>query len=103
MVVFFSCSGNLYHNGELQNALPKFTKGDCILAVLDVEARRLSFAKNKGEVMLAFEEIDVSTPLYPCVMFYSNNPGERVNTLKLFSADGRHMAYFLVIVWNFYV
>ncbi|XP_065224595.1 probable E3 ubiquitin-protein ligase HERC1 isoform X2 [Planococcus citri] len=78
MWLYRAYNGNLYHNGEMQTALHKFTKGDYILAVLDIESKRLSFAKNKGEVMLAFDNIDVSAPLYPCVMFYSNNPGERV-------------------------
>lgn len=74
----FYCSGNLYHNGELTFSLPNFTKGDYITAVLDLDARTLSFAKNKGEITLAFVDIDVSSPLYPCVVFYSNNPGEKV-------------------------
>jgi hypothetical protein len=61
--------------------LPNFTKGDCILAVLDLDARTLSFGKNGDEVICAFDNIDVSSPLYPCVVFYSNTSGEKV---KLF-------------------
>lgn len=75
---YFCFSGNLYHNGELTYSLTNFTKGDYIIAVLDLDARTLSFGKNKGEITVAFENIDVSSPLYPCVVFYSNNPGEKV-------------------------
>lgn len=76
--IYFLCSGNLYHNGELTYSLSNFTKGDYIIAVLDLDARTLSFGKNKGEITVAFDNIDVSSPLYPCVVFYSNNPGEKV-------------------------
>jgi E3 ubiquitin-protein ligase HERC1 len=73
-------SGNLYHNGELPLSLPSFTQGDYITAVLDMDARTLSFGKNGEEPRLAFEDID-SMELYPCVMFYSNSPGEKVRKL----------------------
>lgn len=33
----------------------------------------------KQEPKLAFEDVD-ATELYPCVMFYSSNPGEKVKT-----------------------
>uniref|UniRef100_A0A8C4XEH7 SPRY domain-containing protein n=1 Tax=Erpetoichthys calabaricus TaxID=27687 RepID=A0A8C4XEH7_ERPCA len=42
-----------------------------------MEARTISFAKNNKEPKLAFEDVDASE-LYPCVMFYSSNPGEKV-------------------------
>lgn len=34
------------------------------------------------EPKLAFEDVD-ATELYPCVMFYSSNPGEKVRKQKL--------------------
>lgn len=33
------------------------------------------------EPKLAFEDVD-ATELYPCVMFYSSNPGEKVGQLQ---------------------
>lgn len=71
--------GNLYHGGEQKNALPSYTQGDYITVVLDLDTRTLSFGKNGEETTIAFQDIDVSTPLYPCVLFYSTNPGEKVN------------------------
>ncbi|KAJ9597344.1 hypothetical protein L9F63_011784, partial [Diploptera punctata] len=70
-------SGNLYHNGELALCLPSFTQGDYITVVLDLDARTVSFGKNGEEPRLAFEDVDAAE-LYPCVMFYSTNPGEKV-------------------------
>ena len=58
-------------------ALPVYTQGDYITCVLDMDARTISFGKNGEEPKLAFEDVD-GTELYPCVMFYSSNPGERV-------------------------
>jgi E3 ubiquitin-protein ligase HERC1 len=81
-VLFCYFSGNLYHNGELPLSLPSFTQGDYITAVLDMDARTLSFGKNGEEPRLAFEDID-SQELYPCVMFYSNSPGEQVCELYI--------------------
>ena len=75
-LLFFS--GNLYHNGELPLCLPSFTQGDYITVVLDLDARTVSFGKNGEEPRLAFEDVD-ATELYPCVMFYSTNPGEKVS------------------------
>ncbi|XP_046401290.1 probable E3 ubiquitin-protein ligase HERC1 isoform X2 [Ischnura elegans] len=77
MWLYRAYSGNLYHNGESPLALPSFTQGDYITVVLDLDARTLSFGKNGSEPELAFEDID-ATELYPCVMFYSTNPGEKV-------------------------
>ncbi|XP_043933675.1 probable E3 ubiquitin-protein ligase HERC1 isoform X2 [Protopterus annectens] len=77
MWLYRAYSGNLYHNGEQTLTLSSFTQGDYITCVLDMEARTVSFAKNGEEPKLAFEDID-ATELYPCVMFYSSNPGEKV-------------------------
>lgn len=77
MWLYRAYSGNLYHNGEQSCTLPSYTQGDCITCVLDVEARTISFGKNDEEPKLAFEDVD-ATELYPCVMFYSSNPGEKV-------------------------
>ncbi|KAK7085894.1 hypothetical protein SK128_025641 [Halocaridina rubra] len=82
MWLYRAYSGNLYHNGELSVSLPGFTQGDYITVVLDMEARTLSFGKNGEEPRLAFENIE--TPeLYPCVMFYSTNPGEKVKMVDM--------------------
>ncbi|KAE8617132.1 hypothetical protein XENTR_v10008991 [Xenopus tropicalis] len=77
MWLYRAYSGNLYHNGEQTLTLPSFTQGDFITCVLDMEARTVSFGKNGEEPKLAFEDVDAGE-LYPCVMFYSSNPGEKV-------------------------
>ncbi|XP_035383560.1 probable E3 ubiquitin-protein ligase HERC1 isoform X3 [Electrophorus electricus] len=77
MWLYRAYSGSLYHGGELGRALPSFTQGDTITCVLDMEAHTISFAKNNREPKLAFEGVD-ATELYPCVLFYSSNPGEKV-------------------------
>uniref|UniRef100_A0A668SQ94 HECT-type E3 ubiquitin transferase n=1 Tax=Oreochromis aureus TaxID=47969 RepID=A0A668SQ94_OREAU len=77
MWLYRAYSGNLYHNGEQTLTLSSFTQGDFITCVLDMEARTVSFGKNGEEPKLAFEDVD-ATELYPCVMFYSSNPGEKV-------------------------
>ncbi|XP_065100040.1 probable E3 ubiquitin-protein ligase HERC1 isoform X2 [Paramisgurnus dabryanus] len=77
MWLYRAYSGSLYHGGELGRALPSFTQGDTITCILDMEARTVSFAKNNREPKLAFEGVD-ATELYPCVLFYSSNPGEKV-------------------------
>ena len=82
MWLYRAYSGNLYHNGELSVSLPGFTQGDYITVVLDMEARTLSFGKNGEEPRLAFENIE-ATELYPCVMFYSTNPGEKVKMVDM--------------------
>jgi E3 ubiquitin-protein ligase HERC1 len=63
--------------------LPSFTQGDYITVVLDLDARTVSFGKNGYEPRLAFEDVDAAE-LYPCVMFYSTNPGEKVSSSILF-------------------
>ncbi|XP_069046831.1 probable E3 ubiquitin-protein ligase HERC1 isoform X3 [Lepisosteus oculatus] len=77
MWLYRAYSGNLYHNGEQTLTLSSFTQGDYVTCVLDMEARTISFGKNGEEPKLAFEDVD-ATELYPCVMFYSSNPGEKV-------------------------
>ncbi|XP_029599121.1 probable E3 ubiquitin-protein ligase HERC1, partial [Salmo trutta] len=77
MWLYRAYSGNLYHNGEQTLTLSSFTQGDYITCVLDMEARTISFGKNGEEPKLAFEDVD-ATELFPCVMFYSSNPGEKV-------------------------
>ncbi|XP_058472668.1 probable E3 ubiquitin-protein ligase HERC1 [Solea solea] len=77
MWLYRAYSGNLYHGGELVRTLPSFTQGDTITCILDMEGHTISFAKNDKEPKLAFEGV-VASELYPCVLFYSSNPGEKV-------------------------
>lgn len=77
MWLYRAYSGNLYHGGELVRTLPSFTQGDTITCILDMEAHTVSFAKNDKDPKLAFEGV-VASELYPCVLFYSSNPGEKV-------------------------
>ena len=89
MWLYRAYSGNLYHNGELSVSLPSFTQGDYITVVLDMEAKTLSFGKNGEDLRLAFENID-ATELYPCVMFYSTNPGEKVKIVDMQMRGSSH-------------
>ncbi|XP_069758992.1 probable E3 ubiquitin-protein ligase HERC1 isoform X8 [Narcine bancroftii] len=82
MWLYRAYSGNLYHNGEQTLTLFSFTQGDYITCVLDMEARTISFGKNGEEPKLAFEDVDAAE-LYPCVMFYSSNPGEKVKICEM--------------------
>uniref|UniRef100_A0A7M4EPI1 HECT-type E3 ubiquitin transferase n=1 Tax=Crocodylus porosus TaxID=8502 RepID=A0A7M4EPI1_CROPO len=82
MWLYRAYSGNLYHNGEQTLTLSSFTQGDYITCVLDMEARTISFGKNAEEPKLAFEDVDAAE-LYPCVMFYSSNPGEKVKICEM--------------------
>ncbi|KAE8748468.1 hypothetical protein FOCC_FOCC004763 [Frankliniella occidentalis] len=77
MWLYRAYSGNLYHNGELPLTLPGYTQGDCITVVLDMDARTISFGKNGEDPVSAFEDVE-ATELFPCVLFYSTNPGEKV-------------------------
>ncbi|XP_068081364.1 probable E3 ubiquitin-protein ligase HERC1 [Anabrus simplex] len=77
MWLYRAYSGNLYHNGELPLSMASFTQGDYITVILDMDARTVSFGKNGEEPQLAFEDVD-GAELYPCVLFYSTNPGEKV-------------------------
>ena len=78
MWLYRAYSGNLYHNGELPLTLSGYTQGDYITVVLDMDARTISFGKNGEEPVSAFEDVE-ATELYPCVLFYSTNPGEKVS------------------------
>ncbi|CAL8069477.1 unnamed protein product [Orchesella dallaii] len=77
MWLYRAYSGNLYHRGELPSTLPSYTQGDYITAILDVDNKTLSFGKNGEEPVLAFQDVDANE-LFPCVLFYSTNPGEKV-------------------------
>ncbi|XP_063102834.1 probable E3 ubiquitin-protein ligase HERC1 [Cavia porcellus] len=90
MWLYRAYSGNLYHNGEQTLTLSSFTQGDFITCVLDMEARTISFGKNGEEPKLAFEDVDAAE-LYPCVMFYSSNPGEKVLKLHTFFFSFSHL------------
>ncbi|XP_018567016.1 probable E3 ubiquitin-protein ligase HERC1 [Anoplophora glabripennis] len=77
MWLYRAYSGSLYHNGERDMSFQSYTQGDYITVILDMDAKTLSFGKNGEEPRVAFENIEASE-LYPCVMFYSTNPGEKV-------------------------
>ncbi|XP_050515460.1 probable E3 ubiquitin-protein ligase HERC1 isoform X1 [Diabrotica virgifera virgifera] len=77
MWLYRAYSGSLYHNGERDMSFQSYTQGDYITVVLDMDAKTLSFGKNGEEPRVAFENIN-ATELYPCVMFYSTNPDEKV-------------------------
>ncbi|KAL3277276.1 hypothetical protein HHI36_012626 [Cryptolaemus montrouzieri] len=78
MWLYRAYSGSLYHSGERDNiSFPSYTQGDYITVILDMDAKTLSFGKNGEDPRVAFENID-ATELYPSVMFYSTNPGEKV-------------------------
>ncbi|KAJ8960520.1 hypothetical protein NQ318_013805 [Aromia moschata] len=77
MWLYRAYSGSLYHNGERDMSFQSYTQGDYITVVLDMDAKTLSFGKNGEEPRVAFENIEAAE-LYPCVMFYSTNPGEKV-------------------------
>jgi len=75
---YFCCSGHLYHGGQLSLVLKTFTQGDYITAIFDTESRTLSFAKNNDYPVVAFQNIDTKTKLYPCVLCYSTAAGQKV-------------------------
>lgn len=77
MWLYRAYSGGLYHNGEKELSFQRFTQGDYITVVLDMDAKTLSFGKNGEEPRVAFEDID-ATELFPCVLFYGTGPGEKV-------------------------
>jgi len=76
---FDAYSGNIYHKGEHTATLPSYTQGDYITVVLDVENKTLAFGKNGDEPVLAFQDVEAAE-LFPCVLFYSTNPGEKVSS-----------------------
>lgn len=77
MWLYRAYSGGLYHNGEKDLCLQRFTHGDFITVVLDMDSKTLSFGKNGEEPRVAFEDID-ATEVYPCVLFYGSGVGEKV-------------------------
>ncbi|XP_030752542.1 probable E3 ubiquitin-protein ligase HERC1 [Sitophilus oryzae] len=77
MWLYRAYSGSLYHNGERDICFQSYTQGDYITVVLDMDAKTLSFGKNGEEPKIAFENVE-GMELFPCVMFYSTNPGEKV-------------------------
>ncbi|KAK4883685.1 hypothetical protein RN001_007004 [Aquatica leii] len=77
MWLYRAYSGGLYHNGEKDLCFQSYTQGDYITVVLDMDTKTLSFGKNGEEPKVAFENVEASE-LYPCVMFYSTKPGEKV-------------------------
>ena len=78
MWLYRAYSGNLYHGGEVQSNLPEFTINDVITVQLDFNEGTLSFAKNSGEMIVAFNNMPTNVELFPVVVFYSHNPGEKV-------------------------
>ena len=81
MWLYRGYSGNLYHGKELPLVFPSFTQGDFITCLLNTNAGTLSFSKNGGPLKVAFEGV-FSSGLYPCVLFYSLTPGEKVRYLS---------------------
>ncbi|KAF5301595.1 hypothetical protein FQR65_LT08900 [Abscondita terminalis] len=77
MWLYRAYSGSLYHNGEKDLCFQSYTQGDYIMIVLDMDTKTLSFGKNGEEPRVAFENVEASE-LYPCVVFYSTKPGEKV-------------------------
>ncbi|KAL3866609.1 hypothetical protein ACJMK2_043893 [Sinanodonta woodiana] len=77
MWLYRAYSGNLYHNGEQSLIMPGYTQGDTITMVLDMVAKTISLGKNGEDPRIVFENVDAKE-LYPCVMFYSSTPGEKV-------------------------
>lgn len=61
---------------ERRGARPLLTR-NCFHWFLGTHSRFLS---SQQEPKLAFEDVD-ATELYPCVMFYSSNPGEKVSVI----------------------
>ena len=45
-----------------------------------MDNKTLSFAKNGEDPQIAFHNVD-APELFPCVLFYSNNPGEKVHKI----------------------
>lgn len=77
MWLYRAYSGSLYHSGERDTNFPSYSQGDYITVVLDMDSKTLSFGKNGEEPRVAFDNVD-APELYPCVMFYSTSPGEKV-------------------------
>ncbi|VVC31643.1 Hypothetical protein CINCED_3A017272 [Cinara cedri] len=78
MWLYRTYNGNLYHAGQKSLVLKTFTQGDCITAIFDADSRTLSFAKNNDYPVLAFQNIDNKTKLYPCILCYSTAAGQKI-------------------------
>ncbi|XP_027837521.2 probable E3 ubiquitin-protein ligase HERC1 [Aphis gossypii] len=78
MWLYRAYNGILYHNGQLPLALKTYTQGDYITATFDTESRTLSFAKNNDYPVIAFQNIDTKTKLFPCVLCYSTAAGQKI-------------------------
>uniref|UniRef100_A0A1B6CXM2 B30.2/SPRY domain-containing protein n=1 Tax=Clastoptera arizonana TaxID=38151 RepID=A0A1B6CXM2_9HEMI len=83
MWLYRGYSGHIYHSCEQFQMLPSFTEGDFITVIMDFDSKSLSFGKNDEEPIIAFQDMDVSTVLYPCVVFYSTKPEEKVKLLDM--------------------
>lgn len=68
----------MYHDGQKPLVLKTFTQGDYVTAIFDTESRTLSFAKNNDYPVVAFQNIDTKSKLYPCVLCYSTAAGQKV-------------------------
>ncbi|CAM1299303.1 HERC1 (predicted) [Pycnogonum litorale] len=82
MWLYRAYSGNTYHNGETPVMLPTYTQGDVITIVLNMDYKTISFAKNNERPVVVFEDFDANE-LYPCIMFYSSNLGEKAKISDL--------------------
>lgn len=71
----------MYHGGQKPLVLKTFTQGDYVTAIFDTESRTLSFAKNNDYPVVAFQNIDTKSKLYPCVLCYSTAAGQKVFTI----------------------
>lgn len=80
-MLFLGYNGHLYNNGEKLVPFPSFTHGDYITCRYDRKERTLSFGKNGEEPRVAFDELP-NDMLYPCVLFYSLSPGEKVKYVQ---------------------
>lgn len=86
MWLYRSYNGGLYHDGEVVNPiniLPEFSMDDVITVQLDLDEGTLSFAKNTAPLILAFDNMPNNIELYPVVVFYTSNHGEKVQIFDL--------------------
>lgn len=92
----FDCSGILYHGGQTSLVLKTFTQGDYITAIFDSESKTLSFAKNNDYPVVAFQNIDSKTKLYPCVLCYSTAAGQKVKIIfiQVFVKNSYELIYY---------
>ena len=82
----YSFNANLYHEGEILNPvnnLPEFTMGDIITAQIDFDEGTLAFGKNGSPLIVAFDGLPTTVELFPIVVFYTANHGEKVQIYDL--------------------